>query len=196
FHQADQKTIEESRQASVQYTSSTASLSSRLNDVDVLYLSNNQPITDREARNTILHWPSNKGMLLVHPALWYNWNDWPEYNSQLVGGGARSHDAYGEFEVTIEKKDHPVTAGVPEHFRLKDELYHFEKAAGSDIEVLATGKNIKTGESYPLLWIVHAKDKNVGRIVCLTLGHDADSHENPAYKKILTNALLWAGHKN
>jgi type 1 glutamine amidotransferase len=134
-----------------------------------------------------------KGLLLVHPALWYNWPDWPEYNRALVGGGARSHDKYGEFEVRVEAPRHPIMAGVPDAFKITDELYHFEPARdGAAIEVLASGKNLQTGKTYPSVWIVkHPR----ARIVCIALGHDGAAHESSSYKTILLNALQWAAAK-
>jgi type 1 glutamine amidotransferase len=34
-----------------------------------------------------------------------------------------------------------------------------------------------------------------GRIVGLTLGHDGKAHEHPAYRKLLGNAVRWAGER-
>ena len=84
-------------------------------------------------------------------------------------------------------------AGVPTDFKISDELYHFEPdPQGTRIEVLAEGKNLTTGKTYPLVWIVkhpHA------RIVCCTLGHDAKAHELPAYQTLLQNAAKWVTEK-
>ena len=38
----------------------------------------------------------------------------------------------------------------------------------------------------PSVWTV--KDPK-NRIVCITLGHDGDAHGNPAYQKLLVNAV-------
>jgi type 1 glutamine amidotransferase len=137
---------------------------------------------------------AGKGLLLVHPALWYNWPDWPDYNRTLAGGGARSHDKYGEFEVRVEKLKHPVMAGVPDSFKISDELYHFEPDKdGAAIEVLANARNLQSGKTYPSIWIVkHPK----ARIVCIALGHDGAAHELPAYQTILQNAVKWAARSN
>src|SRR5206468_532107 len=142
-----------------------------LKDIDVLYLSSNQPMPDPAMRQGILDFAqAGKGLLLVHPALWYNWKDWPEYNRVLVGGGARSHDKFEEFEVTVDETSHPIMAGVPGRFKIADELYHFQPdGQGSDLQVLATGKSPITGKRFPVVWTVkHPK----ARIVCVTLGHD------------------------
>ena len=78
-------------------------------------------------------------------------------------------------------------------FKITDEFYHFAlDQSGTPIEVLAEGKNIATGKTYPVIWIVkHPK----ARIVCITLGHDAQAHELAAYKTILQNSLNWAAGK-
>ena len=191
FNEADRAILAEKNLANARYTEDTDSVTSALADIRVLYLSNNKPFKNPAARDAIMAFANaGKGLVLVHPALWYNWAEWPEYNSLLVGGGARSHDKYGEFEVTIDDPAHPVTQGVPATFRISDELYHVQKdEKGSEIQVLATGKNLATGKTYPVLWITkHPK----ARIVCITLGHDGKAHEHPAYRKLLQNSVAWA----
>ena len=193
FNQSDSATLRAAG-AKVKYTDQPEEILSALKNLDVLYLSNNQPMTNAALRKAIFDFAdAGKGLLLVHPALWYNWPDWPQYNRSLVGGGARSHDKYGEFEVRVDKPQHPVMAGVPQSFKITDELYHFEPDKEAPIEVLAYGKNIESGKTYPSVWTVkHPR----ARIVCIALGHDGAAHELPAYKTILQNALRWeAGNK-
>ncbi len=173
------------------YTADVKEIAARLTGADVLYLSNNQPIPDPETRKAIFDFvEAGKGLLLVHPACWYNWKDWPEYNRKLVGGGSRSHEKLQEFEVLAVDESHPVLAGVPKVFRVRDELYRFEKdAEGPEIRVLAKGKSLETGKEYPVVWTVaHPK----GRIACITLGHDGAAHELEAYRTLLKNARDWA----
>lgn len=174
----------------VQYTDQPNLLGPYVDKLDVLYLANNQPITDKTVREGIMNRAnSGKGLLLVHPALWYNWADWPEYNQKLVGGGARSHDKFGEFEVTVEDPDHPIMKGVPATFKITDELYHFQKdVTGPKIKVLATGRN-KDGKAYPVVWITELPNS---KIVCITLGHDDKAHLLPAFQTLLVNAHNWA----
>ncbi len=188
FKGADAETLHAS------YTNDVKEIAPALEKIDVLYLSNNQPIADAATRKGIFEFVDRgKGLLLVHPACWYNWKDWPEYNKTLVGGGARGHEKYQEFEVTVVDESHPVMSGVTKTFRVKDELYQFQKdAEGPEITVLAKGKSLDTGKEYPVAWTVkHAK----GKIVCLTLGHDGSAHEHEAYKKLLQNAAAWVQKK-
>jgi putative membrane-bound dehydrogenase-like protein len=185
FKEADGELLEAS------YTADPKEILPALGGLDVLVLSNNQPIPDPAARKGIFDFvEAGKGLLLVHPATWYNWKDWPEYNRTLVGGGSRGHEKYQEFEVTVTDAGHPVTAGVPPTFRVRDELYRFEKdPQGPEVQVLARGRSLETGKEYPVVWTVaHAK----GRVVCVTLGHDGAAHRHEAYRKLLKNARDWA----
>jgi putative membrane-bound dehydrogenase-like protein len=193
FNEADKATLSEGGLASVQYTDDTSLILPALKKIDVLYLSNNQPIP-ADAHKAIFDFvASGKGLVLVHPALWYNWNDWPEYNSQLVGGGARSHNRYGEFEVTVTAPDHPIMKGVDSKFKISDELYHFNPdPKGAPIKALATASDNVGGKTYPSVFTVESQK---GRIAGICLGHDAKAHNLDAYKTILRNSVKWAAGK-
>jgi putative membrane-bound dehydrogenase-like protein len=194
FNKADSVTLSRDGLANVVYTDKPAALTGLLRQAAVLYQSSNQKMDDSGLRKAVLAFAdAGKGLLLVHPGLWYNWADWPEYNRDLVGGGARSHDKYGEFEVSVDEPDHPIMKGVPAKFTIADELYHskFEEK-GAPVQVLATARNLATGQKYPSIWVVkHPK----GRIVCIALGHDGKAHDLEAYQTILRNALSWAAGK-
>ena len=161
---------------------------------EVLILSNNQAIPDPAARKGIFdHAEAGKGIVIVHAGAWYNWADWKEYNRQLVGGGSRGHEKLQDFEVLAVDGAHPVMAGVPASFKVKDELYFYQKdAQGPDVEVLAKGKSLETGKEWPVvLRVKHPK----ARIIVITLGHDGAAHELPAYQTLLKNAVAWVKGK-
>ncbi len=194
FNEADSAILEKDGLASVEYTDEVDTILSRLPELDVLYLSNNQPMKNEKLREAIFKFvESGKGLVLVHPALWYNWNDWPEYNSKLVGGGARGHDKYQKFEVHVTNKNHPITKGVSEMFELNDELYHFEPdPKGSAIQVLATGNLPGSDKTFPSVWVTQYPK---GRVACMALGHDGSAHNNPNYQALLRNMVTWAAGK-
>jgi type 1 glutamine amidotransferase len=78
---------------------------------------------------------------------------------------------------------------VPAKFNIVDELYRWEKdPEGTEIEVLAIGRSLKTGEEYPVIWTVQHPN---AKIVCNTLGHDAKAHDLAAYKTMLSNSMTW-----
>jgi type 1 glutamine amidotransferase len=194
YKQADAATLERNGFASVTYTANTDSILNLLPNADVLYLSNNQPISNPRVREAIFHHVnSGKGLVLAHAALWYNWNDWPEYNVQLVSGGSKGHNKYGPFEVNVVNSSHPVTKGVEKKFTLKDELYYYiQDTAGPGIEVLANASVEGSNKIFPSVFIVkHPK----ARIVGIALGHDAESHNFAPYQALLHNAVKWAARK-
>ncbi|MCK0188980.1 PVC-type heme-binding CxxCH protein [Arenibacter sp. F20364] len=189
FGIADGEILSDGGGNTVIYSENSRELGTLLPTTEVLLLSNNKPL-DKNTRNTIMS-RVNSGkmnMLIFHPSTWYNWEDWPEYNKTLVGGGSRSHEDLQEFEVRVVKPDHPLMKGVPSKFRIVDELYRWKKDPGAEIEVLAVSRGLKSGEEYPTVWIVkHPKAKIVGN----TLGHDERAHEHKAYKTILRNSVEW-----
>jgi len=194
FNQADTVLLRMGGKASVNYTDKPSAVLPALKDIDVLYVSSNQPLPDPALHKAVFDFAdAGKGLVLVHPGLWYNWKNWPEYNRQLVGGGASSHDKFGEFEVTVGETSHVIMTGVPATFKISDELYHVQRdEQGPPIQVLATGKSPITGKTFPVVWIVkHPK----ARIVCVTLGHDGKAHELPAFQAILQNSVAWAAGK-
>lgn len=189
FQRADSAILADAG-AAVSYTDDPAQVVAGLAEADVLYQTANQPLAEPGLREAIFqHVADGKGLIIGHAGAWYNWEDWPEYNRQLVSGGTHSHDHYGEFTVQVTNPDHPVMAGVPGSFTLDDELYRFQlDAEGPGIEVLATALEEGSGETYPIVFTVNSEG---GRIVVNTLGHDGAAHEHPAYQRILQNALRW-----
>ena len=189
FGVADGKVLSENGANTVIYTENVDEMDALIPAVDVLMLTNNQPLNNT-AKQAIFS-KVNEGklnMLIYHPSTWYNWEDWPQYNKEIVGGGSRSHEDLQEFEVTVVKPDHPIMKGVPSKFRIVDELYRWEKDPEAEIEILAMSKGLESGEEYPSVWIVkHPKAKIIGN----TLGHDERAHELEAYKTILKNSVDW-----
>ncbi|TLP71854.1 ThuA domain-containing protein [Maribacter sp. ACAM166] len=189
FGEVDGKVLSENGRNTVIFTEDPNEMDVLIPVVDVLMLTNNQPLNAKAKQAIFSKVNAGKlNMLIYHPSTWYNWEDWPEYNKQLVGGGSRSHEELQEFEVTVVKPNHPIMKGVPSKFRIIDELYRWEKDADAEIEVLAISKGLKSGEEYPSVWIVkHPKAKIIGN----TLGHDERAHELGAYRTILKNSLEW-----
>lgn len=157
---------------------------------DVLLISANKAFPDPEVRKAVFaHAEAGKGLILLHPGLWYNWPDWSEFNSTLAGGGSRGHDRLGEFEVVVSGRDHPLLKDVPATFPITDELYWFEPdPKGTPIRVLATAQSPSKQRAFPQVFVVeHPKT----RIAGITLGHDGRAHSHPAYQALLKNAVLW-----
>lgn len=134
-----------------------------------------------------------KGLVLLHPGVWYNWKDWPEYNKVIAGGGSRGHNKLGEYEVNVTNPNHPIMKGVPEKFTITDELYYFiPDPEGTPIDVLATAHSTVKDATFPQVFVVKHPQT---RIAGITLGHDERAHDLPAYKTLLINAINWTNKK-
>jgi putative heme-binding domain-containing protein len=177
------------------YTEDPAITARELPNVDVAVFSvNRNGFQTPELREALgKHIAAGKGLVLLHPGVWYNWNDWPEYNKTIAGGGSRGHDKLGEFEVKVTNAAHPIMKDVPASFLITDELYYFiPDAAGTPIEVLATADSKVKNATFPQVFVVKHPQT---RIAAITLGHDARAHDLQAYKTLLINAVNWTTKK-
>lgn len=183
---------------SVNVTEDRDQAAAALGQADVLVISViRQNFDTTEYRKALLDFAAaGKGIVFVHPGTWYGYNQWPELNQTLIGGGARSHDAIAKFSVNVVKPDHPVMKDVPASFEIEDELYHTNVDGApnaSPIEVLAeTSPSVRYMKPHPSVWVTsHPK----ARIVGIAPGHDARVHDLQAYKTILINAVKWTARR-
>jgi type 1 glutamine amidotransferase len=187
FGQADTATLKEAGITSVHFTKNSATAAAELPNVDVAVLSANAIGFDTPAYRKALfdHIAAGKGVVVLHSGAWHNWV-WPEYDLDVVGGNYSSHDGEGPFQEHVLKQ-HPVTAGLPEMFSVVDETYHtVADPAGPGVDVLVQAE--RGPSKYASVWVVHNPK---ARIVCIALGHDGNSHNNPNFKKLLCNAVTW-----
>ena len=190
FHSADGATLKSSGGVLAAYTSNVDEAIAQLVNADVLVFSANHASFGtpefQKALNAFAD--SGRGIVIVHAAVWYNWQNAPAYNQRFVGGGARSHGR-GEFTVFNRQPAHPVMNGVPSHFKIIDEQYRVVLNPGAPVEVLAeTSPEAESGQTFSSVWVV--KDPKA-RIVNIALGHAAEAHGNPAYQALLLNAVRW-----
>ena len=168
---------------------------------DVAVISVNRRFFDTPAyRKAVMDFAAKgKGLVMLHPGTWYAFANWPELNARIVGGGSRGHDRIAKFSVNAVKPDHPVMRGVPARFEVEDELYYMnaepEKIppGTAAIEVLAeTSPSVRFQKPHPAVWTTQHP---AARIVGITIGHDERTHDLPAYRTLLTNAVGWAARK-
>ncbi|MEO8483777.1 MAG: ThuA domain-containing protein [Acidobacteriota bacterium] len=184
---------------SVNYTEDRDQTVTALPAADVAVLSVNRRFFDSpEYRKALFDFAAaGKGIVLVHAGAWYMYPQWPELNALIVGGGAKAHDRLGPYTVKTIKGDHPVMKGVPASFDVEDELYHVNPDPAqvppgtASIEVLAeTSPSVRYMKPHPAIWITQHP---TARIVAITIGHDARTHDLPAFKTLLVNAVKWTG---
>ena len=196
FNQADSATLTEGGRFAVNYTEDAEVAARELPQADVAILSVNKTgFPTANFRKELMEFVNEgRGLVLLHPGVWYNWPEWPEFNRLLAGGGSRGHDRPAEFEVKVDPTNHPLVKNVPSTFKIVDELYWFEPdPKGTPIEVLATAHSPSKNKDFPMVWVVkHPK----AHIAGIALGHDARAHGLPEFKQLLRNAAAWAAGRD
>ena len=186
----------------VHYTEDRDQAATELKNADVAVVSVNRKFFDTpEYRKALFDFAAaGKGLVMLHPGVWYGYANWPELNAKIVGGGARGHDRIAKFSVNAVKPQHPIMKGAPASFEVEDELYYMNAEPDkippgtAAIEVLAeTSPSVKYKQPHPAVWTTrHEK----ARIVGITLGHDQRVHDHEAFRTLLVNAAQWASGKN
>jgi uncharacterized protein len=177
----------------VDFTQNLNGIAPILHNLDTIVLSANQPISPETQKALIDFANSGKGLIILHPGTWYAWENFPQWNKEIVGGGTRGHDALGPFTVKVTHPEHPVMTGVTASFEVIDELYNYTTdPAANAIEVLAKATSPKSGKNFPQVWIVKHPQ---ARIIGITLGHDERVHDLPQYQTLLKNAVKWVSKK-
>lgn len=137
-----------------------------------------------------------KGVVVLHHAT-ADYQEWPTF-TEIAGGlyhqgkwqkDGVSYPASGykhdvTFQVKVVDSKHPVTKGVKD-FQITDETYS-KMEIRPDVQPL-----LSTDEPTSSPLVGWTKRYGKARIVTLTLGHDRTAWEHPAFRKILSQALLW-----
>jgi type 1 glutamine amidotransferase len=139
-----------------------------------------------------------KPMLFLHHALCtgQNWDGYmkmvggryvmPEYHPDSMAWSDYKHDI--RLSVEVADQDHPVTRGMGD-FTIHDEGY-------SNITVLpGVTPLLRTDHPHasPLIGWTHTAGQS--KIVYLMLGHDKYAYQNPAYRQLLSQSILWLADK-
>lgn len=160
-----------------------------------------QPITPEVRRDFRQRIEEGKGLVALHHSL-VNYQDWPLY-AQIVGG--RYHlepwDDHGEkrpastylhdvdLKVQVLNRAHPLTLGMAD-FSIHDETY-------GGLELKPTAKPLlATQEPTSSPVIAWVKTWQKGRVAAIQLGHDKQAYQNPAYRRLLKNAIRWTAHRD
>lgn len=162
-------------------------------DVLVLYDSV-QEINEKEKKVLQDFLESGKGLVVLHHAL-VSYNDWPWWSEEVTGGlylmkpkgdlprSTFQHDQWMRIEAAAK---HPVLAGVPP-LELYDETYQGMWFSPSIRPLL---KTTHPKSDPTVAWISpYAKS----RVIVIQPGHGKEAMENAGYRRLVRNAILWAG---
>ena len=125
--------------------------------------------------------------------------DWPWYWA-LVGGKFVRHAPHQKFDVVVTDHNHPSTEFLDEKWAVDDECY-YSNNLNPDIHVLLSADmttvedknkseypNTIFGDYFPLCW---SHEFDGGRQWYTALGHDAETYNNPIFRKHLRGGILW-----
>ncbi|MDZ4801224.1 MAG: ThuA domain-containing protein [Bryobacteraceae bacterium] len=145
-------------------------------------------LTDMQRRNLTNFLEAGRGVVVLHHALCsYNGQDWWK---QVTGGQYEQKKStyLHDRDYTAKRvADHPVTAGLPAQWSVHDETYKGMNYAEGN-KVLVTTDDA-TGDG-PLVWI---STYSKSRVVSIQTGHNRESHYDPIYRRLVHNAMIWAG---
>ncbi|MGE0405118.1 MAG: ThuA domain-containing protein [Candidatus Korobacteraceae bacterium] len=136
-----------------------------------------------------------KGFVVIHHALGDN-QDWPWWYQEVTGGhlALRAHDGIQQSSMTpnttLEVRPvgtHPIVQDIGP-LRLTGETAYKGMWQSPKITPLleATG----TGSDRVVAWI---GPNQKARVVCIQPGAASETHRNPAFRKLVRNAILWTG---
>jgi hypothetical protein len=116
---------------------------------------------------------------------------WLEFDREVLGGNYKGHHPAGPVTTIKETEGatgHPILAGV-KLTSAADSLYK-NLGHAPDIGVLLTG-TIDGQPTEPLAW---TREVNGGRVFYTSLGAQ-ETFRDPAFRKMLANAIFWAAKR-
>lgn len=117
---------------------------------------------------------------------------WLEFDRIVLGGNYRNHYGNGKttrVQIVPESAGHPVLKDVSSPFETTGSLYRNAPLADPDATILMRGTSPEATE--PVAWV---REFRGARIFYTSLGAQAD-FANPAFRRLLTNALFWTARR-
>ena len=124
------------------------------------------------------------------------------YSDTIIGAEYVGHpggdDQFQSALIIVDQPDHPAMEGVTLPWSPIDEWYSYAASpAARGMTVLARidegsyrpGAGLTMG-THPVIWINPATH---GRVLYSALGHTPEAYDDPNYRRILANAIKWAG---
>lgn len=155
-----------------------------------------QKITDEQAKSFEECIRTGKPVVALHHSI-CAFDSWPGY-WDIIGGKyfhsvttfrgkeyqpcSYIHDLH--FKVNVVSHEHPVTKGITD-FEIFDETYKSYYVEEGVTPLLTTSEPSSTST------IGWAKKYGKSRIVVLQSGHDVPTFENPNFRRLLKQAILW-----
>jgi len=153
-----------------------------------------QDLEEKQKENLKNFAEGGKGIVILHHAI-ADYNTWEWWWREVMGGryllqpdGGQPASTY-QHDVELQVMpvgDHPVTRGVGP-MTIVDETYKKMWISPKAKVLLKTDHPLSDG---PLAWISPFERS---RVVYVQLGHGRTAHEHPGYRRLVRNAMQWAG---
>lgn len=162
-------------------------------DVLVLYDLVNE-IPEEQKQNLRAYVEAGKGVVVLHHAI-ADYNEWEWWWRDVVGGRYLLKPYDGQpgstYKHDVEMNavpvgEHPITRGVPP-MRIIDETY---KGMWMSPKLNVLMKTDESSSDGPLVWV---SPYEKARVVYIQLGHGREAHLHEGYRRLVRNAMLWAG---
>ena len=105
----------------------------------------------------------------------------------LQGGRFTGHPEACDLTYAPTESKHPILDGV-QAFTIFEEPYRVTMADFAEHEVLMTYSH--DGQDWPAAW---ALSYGMGKVVYLSMGHQAQSFDNEMFAKLIINSVKWCG---
>ena len=132
---------------------------------------------------------ASQGIFLLHHAiLCYNgWELWSELSG--VNNRKFTYHQNQTVDFRVEKPDHPIMAGLRD-WRMTDETYRLEEVSrpGSDVFITAD-------HPMSIRNIAWTRQYRNSRVVCYASGHDDAAYQDPSFRAVLRNGILWSAKR-
>ena len=153
---------------------------------------------NEEQRAALVRYVENGGGLVGIHAATDALYDWPEY-PKLMGGWFDGHPWNEEVTIDVEVADHPACQGVPNPWRIADEIYQQRDWSRDDLCVLMSLNTEQTNmdkqgikredRDFGIAW---CKQVGKGRSFYTALGHRNEVMDDPVWQKHFLGGVRWA----
>jgi type 1 glutamine amidotransferase len=163
----------------------------KLKAYDLVFLNNTTGILPIRDRQAFLDWIKAGGAVAgIHAATDTFHGDMEFIN--MMGAEFKTHGAQSEDDFLLADPNHPVTKGLPDHWKHLEEVYQFTNYSTDNMHVLIyLDKHPVTFEPgfYPISWV---KMYGKGRVFYTAFGHREDLMQGEYFHKHLLQGLRWA----
>ena len=162
-----------------------------LKKYDLVFLNNTTqdiPIRDRQA---FLEWVKAGGAVAGLHAATDTYHGDPEFIN-MMGAEFNTHGAPLEVDFLLQDPNHPVTKGLPNHWKQAEEVYQFKNYSTDNMHVLVyLDKHPNTFEPgfFPISWV---KTYGKGRVFYTAFGHREELMKGDYFQKHLLQGMRWA----